>query len=55
MLAWLNGKKQGQHAVLTVEDDNWELDSGATLYDVTHLPCRSARYTPKERCAQTAQ
>lgn len=24
----------------------WELDSGATLYDVTHLPCRSARYTP---------
>ena len=24
----------------------WELDEGATLYDVTHLPCRSARYTP---------
>ncbi len=24
----------------------WELDSGATLYDVTHLACRSARYTP---------
>jgi hypothetical protein len=24
----------------------WELDRGATLYDVTHLPCRSARYTP---------
>ncbi len=24
----------------------WELDDGATLYDVTHLPCRSARYTP---------
>ena len=24
----------------------WELDNGATLYDVTHLPCRSARYTP---------
>jgi len=24
----------------------WELDKGATLYDVTHLPCRSARYTP---------
>lgn len=25
---------------------SWELDGGATLYDVTHLPCRSARYTP---------
>ena len=25
---------------------NWKLDEGATLYDVTHLPCRSARYTP---------
>ena len=24
----------------------WELDDGATLYDVTHLACRSARYTP---------
>lgn len=39
-------------AMLTVHkaDDqgrqHWELDSGATLYDVTHLPCRSARYTP---------
>ncbi len=39
-------------ALLTIHemDDKgqhrWELDSGATLYDVTHLPCRSARYTP---------
>ena len=39
-------------AVLTVHakgDDgiqHWELDDGATLYDVTHLRCRSARYTP---------
>lgn len=24
----------------------WELSDGATLYDVTHLRCRSARYTP---------
>ena len=32
--------------VLTVhKDGRWELDKG-TLYDVTHLPCRSARYTP---------
>lgn len=39
-------------SVLTVHppDENgekrWELDSDATLYDVTHLRCRSARYTP---------
>jgi hypothetical protein len=39
-------------AVLTVHSkgndgvQHWELDSGATLYDVTHLRCRSARYTP---------
>ena len=39
-------------AVLTVhpkdKDGNqrWELSDGATLYDVTHLGCRSARYTP---------
>ena len=39
-------------AVLTVHpkgDDgvqHWELDGGATLHDVTHLRCRSARYTP---------
>eukprot|EP00930_Biecheleria_cincta_P089340 TRINITY_DN78624_c0_g1_i1.p1 TRINITY_DN78624_c0_g1~~TRINITY_DN78624_c0_g1_i1.p1 ORF type:complete len:287 (+),score=19.33 TRINITY_DN78624_c0_g1_i1:67-861(+) len=24
----------------------WELSNGAKLHDVTHLPCRSARYTP---------
>ncbi len=24
----------------------WELDDGANLYDVTHLACRSAHYTP---------
>lgn len=27
-------------------DQRWELDKGATLHDVTHLGCRSARYTP---------
>lgn len=31
---------------LTIDADNhWKLDEG-TLYDVTHLPCRSARYRP---------
>ena len=39
-------------AVLTIHptdshgDRHWELDQNATLYDVTHLACRSARYTP---------
>lgn len=33
-------------AVLTVHaDGRWELNKGK-LYDVTHLPCRSALYTP---------
>jgi len=27
-------------------NEHWELADGATLYDVTHLGCRSARYTP---------
>ncbi len=39
-------------AVLTIHpadrngDRRWELDNGATLHDVTHLACRSARYRP---------
>jgi hypothetical protein len=43
---------RGTSAVLTVhpagQDGNrrWELEGGATLHDVTHLGCRSARYLP---------
>ena len=39
-------------AILTIHrpdkdgHQRWELSDGATLYDVTHLACRSARYTP---------
>ena len=39
-------------ALLTVHPANddgsqeWELSDNAVLFDVTHLPCRSARYTP---------
>ena len=39
-------------AMLTIHEPDdtgnqrWELDKGANLYDVTHLGCRSARYTP---------
>ena len=38
--------------VLTIHPEDkdgnrrWELDDNATIYDVTHLRCRSARYTP---------
>ncbi len=33
--------------VLTVRADNsWSLADGAKLHDVTHLPCRAARYVP---------
>ncbi|MEQ1787313.1 MAG: hypothetical protein ABL966_09690, partial [Acidimicrobiales bacterium] len=38
--------------VLTIQpkdkngNQRWELAEGATLHDVTHLACRSARYTP---------
>jgi hypothetical protein len=44
-------------AVLTVHpkdaegSQRWELDGGATIYDVTHLRCRSARYRPVNKAA----
>lgn len=47
-------------SVLTVHpkdkngDQRWELADGATLYDVTHLGCRSARYTPSASAKTTA-
>jgi hypothetical protein len=32
---------------LTIEaNGHWKLDDDHTLYDVTHLPCRAARYRP---------
>ena len=50
-LAWLNNPPSGWSGsvTLTVTGDHWSLDSGATLHDVTHLPCRSAKYTPQDR------
>ena len=48
----VTGDREAQ-AVLTVEAADatgaqaWSLDSGATLYDVTHLRCRAARYVPQ--------
>ncbi len=30
---------------------NWELSDNATIYDVTHLRCRAARYKPRENAA----
>jgi hypothetical protein len=34
-------------------NQRWELADGATLYDVTHLGCRSARYTPETAANNT--
>ncbi len=34
------------HALNKDGEQHWELESDTTLYDVTHLGCRSARYTP---------
>merc|ERR550514_169181 len=59
-LAWLNNQPplfgKGS-SVLTVHEDgdSWELDNGATLDDVTHRPCRSARYQPLEPDASPAK
>ena len=36
-------------------NQQWELADGATLYDVTHLACRSARYTPETAKKETAK
>ena len=41
-------------AVLSIDGDNWKLSHGAKLHDVTHLPCRSARYHPVEVNASPA-
>lgn len=48
----VTGNRQTQ-SVLTVHPKDasgaqrWELADGASIYDVTHLRCRSARFTPK--------
>lgn len=45
-VSWLN-YRQGYvpTVVLSISGDGWSLSNGATLHDVTHMPCRSARYT----------
>lgn len=34
------------HAMAADGTQHWELDNNASIYDVTHLRCRSGRYTP---------
>jgi hypothetical protein len=49
----VTGRRQAT-AILTIHPPDaegrqaWELGNQATIYDVTHLKCRSARYTPEE-------
>jgi hypothetical protein len=46
---WVTGGRQAT-SILTIDDskDEWGLDTGVRLYDVTHLPCRAARYWPNQ-------
>lgn len=37
------------HPVSSDGSQPWELDNDATIYDVTHLRCRSGRYTPTNK------
>ena len=38
----------------SINGDQWNLSNGAKLHDVTHLPCRSARYQPLNESASPA-
>ena len=57
----VTGRRQAT-AILTIHPPDaegrhaWELGNQATIYDVTHLKCRSARYTPTagESCSPEA-
>ena len=40
------GRRETTTTLTVHPDQRWELADGAKLYDVTHLPCRAARYTP---------
>ena len=41
---WLNIYPKDENGV-----QRWELGDNASLHDVTHMPCRSARYTPLDK------
>ena len=45
-----NGEENAAQLTIDPPDENgnqnWSLDNGMTIGDVTHGPCRSARYTP---------
>lgn len=41
----VTGGRRVTTGLTILEDGSWKLDEG-TLFDVTHLPCRSARYKP---------
>jgi hypothetical protein len=40
---WVTGAREVTTQLTVRENGTWELEKG-TLYDVTHLPCRSAAY-----------
>lgn len=52
-VVWLNRRAGYVPTVeLTITGDSWTLSDGATLHDVTHGPCRSAKYTTPESGGQ---
>lgn len=55
----VTGDREVTTALTVYDDGRWELAKG-DLYDVTHLPCRSAKYTPASgrpsgSCVPTAE
>lgn len=49
-VVWLNRRAGYVPTVeLTISGDSWTLSHGANLHDVTHGPCRSAKYTTPAR------
>jgi len=50
----VTGDREKTVALTVAADGAWSLAGGASLFDVTHLPCRSARYTPVGSAAESS-
>ena len=50
----VTGDREVTTDLTILADGSWKLGDGASLYDVTHLPCRAARYTPLSSDASIA-
>jgi hypothetical protein len=50
----VTGDREVTTELTILSDGSWKLGDGASLHDVTHLPCRAARYTPVSSDASPA-